>query len=343
MAAVGRIVRAMKAFTYRSRLSLDDLALVERPDPVPGPHEVVIRVDAVSLNYRDVAIARGVYGGLTVPLVPASDAAGEVIAIGPGASRFEIGARVCPAYVPDWIDGPVNEIVAQRRLGGPSPGVLAEKIVVHEGALVRAPKGWSAIEAATLPIAGVSAWQALVVDAGVRPGDCVAVTGTGGAAVFLVQIALAAGAQPIVIGRDARKLARIAAIGARTVDSTIHAEWDERVRAMTHGRGVDIFVDGIGGDGLERAVRATRVGGTVCLFGFVAGTRPSLDLVATIRRSITLRATSGGSRASFEALVRAIEIREMRPIVDRVFPFEEAPAALAYLAESSPFGKVVIG
>lgn len=332
----------MKAFTYRSRLSLDDLALVELPDPVPGPREVLVRTQAVSLNFRDVAIARGLYGGFEAPLVPASDAAGEVIALGPGASRFALGDRVCLAYVPDWIDGPVNEAVARRRLGGPTQGVLAEKLVAHESALVRAPSSWSAVEAATLPVAGVSAWQALVVDCGVRPGEVVAVTGTGGAAVFFVQIAIAAGAQPIVIGRDARKLARIEALGARTICSTASPDWDGEVLALTSGRGADVFVDAIGGDALGRAIRATRAGGTVSLFGFVAGARPTLDLVAAIRRSVTLRATSGGSRASFEALVRAIEARAIRPVIDRVVPFEDARSALASLAESSPLGKVVV-
>lgn len=333
----------MKTFTYLTRLSLDDLVLVERPLPPLGPHDVLVRVDAVSLEFRDLAIARGTYGALPVPLVPASSAAGEVVATGAAVTRFAVGARVSPAYVPAWRDGPVDEEVARGRLGGPLDGVLAEHVAVHEDALVRTPAGWSAIDAATLPVAAVSAWQALVVDAAIGPGDDVAVSGTGAAALFAVAIARTAGARPIVLGRDASRLERVRALGAEVIDTTATPAWDERLRALTAGRGVDAFLDAVGGDALDRTVAATRVGGTVGLFGFAAGRRASLDLVAAIRRAVTLRATSGGSRRSFEDLVRAIDRgAPIRPIVDRVFAFEDAPVAFAHLAEGRPFGKVIV-
>ena len=333
----------MKTFTYRTRLALDDLALVERPLPHVGPREVLVRVDAVSLEYRDLAIARGAYGALPVPLVPASSAAGEIVAVGSGVTRFAAGDRVSPAYVPAWRDGPVDETVARGRLGGPLDGVLAEHVVVHEDALVRVPAGFRAIDAATLPVAAVSTWQALVTDGATRPGDDVAVSGTGAAALFAVAIAKAAGARPIVLGRDAARLERVRALGAEVVDVTATPEWDVRVRALTSGRGVDLFLDAIGGASLDRAVASTRIGGTVSLFGFAAGARPSIDLVAAIRRAVTLRATSGGSVRSFEALVRAIDRgAPIRPIVDRVFAFGDARAAFAHLADGRPFGKVIV-
>jgi len=331
-----------RTWIYRTRLALDDLALVERPVPVLGAHDVLLRLEAASLNYRDLAIARAAYPGVAAPLVPGSDAAGEVIAVGAAVTRVRVGERACAAYVPDWIEGPPRAETSARRLGGPVDGVLAELLRVDERALVRAPRTLSPIEAATLPVAGVAAWQALVVDGGLAAGQTVAVSGAGGAGLLAVQIARALGAEVIVVGRDAGRLARVAALGARTVDASRTPAWDEEVRAMTDGRGVDLFVDGVGGDWLGRAIGATRVGGAVSLFGFAAGARATIDLVAAIRRSITLRATSGGSRASLEALVRFVDERALRPIIDRRFPFTAVPAALAWLADRRPFGKVVV-
>ncbi len=333
----------MKTFTYRTRLAIEDLAVVDRPLPRIAPHEVLVRIDAVSLEYRDLAIARGAYGALPLPLVPASSGAGEVVATGSEVSRFAVSDRVSPVYVPAWRDGPVDEQVARGRLGGPLDGVLAEYVAVHEDALVRTPAGWSAADAATLPVAAVSAWQALVTDGGTRPGDDVAITGTGAAALFAVAIARTVGARPIVVGRDAGRLERARALGAVVVDVNDSVPWDARLRALTGGRGVDLFLDAVGGDTLDRTVASTRVGGTVSLFGFAAGMRTSLDLFATIRRAVTLRATSGGSRRSFEDLVRAIDRgAPIRAIVDRTVPFEDARAAFVHLADGRPFGKVII-
>ncbi len=334
----------MKTLTYRSRLTLDDLAEIEESTPTPGPRQILVRVRAVSLNYRDLAIARGEYGSFAVPLVPGSDAAGDVVAVGPAVRRFAAGDRVCLTYVPDWIDGPVSAAAAARRLGGPSRGVLTEYVCVGEEEAVHAPRSLSFEEAATLPIAGVSAWQAVVTEGLIRPGSLVGVTGTGGVSTFVVQIARMAGARVLVVGRDPAKLARMAEMGATTIDSTREPAWERSILELTRGAGVDLFVDVIGGDGLGRSIAATRVGGAVSLFGFVAGARPMLDLVTAIRRAVTLRATSGGSRASFEALVRAIDENDVRPCIDRVFPFgvEGVRAAFAHLAEGRPFGKVVV-
>lgn len=334
----------MKTLAFTKRLSLDDLAFLDAPARAPGPRELAVRVRAVSLNYRDLAIARGAYGSYALPLVPGSDAAGEVVAAGPGVTRFAVGDRVCLGYVPDWIDGPVRADVARRRLGGPVDGVLREQVVAHEDALVRAPDHLDLLEASTLPIAGVTAWQALVEDGGLRPGDVVGVTGTGGVSLFVVQIARMVGARVIVVSRDGRKLDRVAAMGALTVDATSEPAWDAPVRALTGGEGVDLFVDVVGGASLARAVTATRVGGTVAAVGFVGGAESSLDLVSLLRRAVTVRAASGGSRRSFEELVRALEASQTRPVVDRVFEFDDegVRAAFRHLAEGRPFGKVVI-
>lgn len=335
----------MNVHTFRSRISLDDLVTERRPVPLVGPHDVLLRMRAASLNYRDLAIARGEYGAYAAPLVPLSDGAGHVVATGAQVRGFAAGDLVCPTYVPDWLAGAVDERVARRRLGGPEDGVLADYVRVRDDALVHAPSHLEPHEAATLPIAGVSAWQALFAEGKVSPGDVVAVQGTGGVSLFVALLARAAGARVVMVVRDA---ARVAEVHARlgedvtAVDGGAAADWSEEVLRATGGRGVDLFVDVLGGEALGRAVAATRVGGTVSVMGFVLGRRAELDLPALIRRSVTLRATSGGSRASFEGLVRTMEAHRLRPVVDRVFARADVLTAYDHLAKGRPFGKVVI-
>jgi NADPH:quinone reductase-like Zn-dependent oxidoreductase len=338
----GPTIDGMKTLLFRDRISLDDLVLVERPIPSPGPREVLLRMRAASLNFRDLAIARDGYGGLAAPLVPISDGAGEVVAKGAGVTRFAVGDLVCPAYVVDWIDGPLREEVSRRRLGGSTDGVLSEYVVVHEDAAVRAPSHLDAVEASTLPIAAVTVWQALFADAGVRAGDTIAVQGTGGVSLFVVLLARAAGARVLVVTRGGERASRVERMGAVAIDALRDPAWEARVLELTRGRGVDVFVDVVGGEHVARAVLATRVGGTVALVGFVGATVASLDIPLVLRRAVTLRAASAGSRASFEALVRAMETTGVRPTVDRIVPFLAAREAYRVLEEGRPFGKVVI-
>jgi NADPH:quinone reductase-like Zn-dependent oxidoreductase len=331
----------MNTVVFASRLALDDLTVVTRPTPTPGPRELLLRMRAASLNYRDLAIARGEYGAYPLPLVPLSDGAGEVVAVGPEVRRFRPGDLVCPAYVPDWIDGPVREETARRRLGGTVDGVLAEWVSVAEEAAVRAPAHLTAIEAAALPVAGVSAWQALFPASGLTAGQTVAVQGSGGVSLFVVQLARAAGARVLSLVRDPSRRGRLEALGAEVLEAA-DPDWPARVRAATEGAGVDLFLDVVGGPALNGAIAAARVGGTVVLFGFVGGATAPLDLTAAIRRAVTLRAVSGGSRRSFEDLVRFVEVHQIRPVVDRVFPWRHTRAAYDFLAEGRPFGKVVV-
>ena len=331
----------MKALVFQNRLALDDLQAVEQSAPSPGPRQVLVRMRAASLNYRDLAIARGEYGSYPLPLVPASDGAGTVVALGPEVRRFRVGDLVCPAYVPDWIDGPVQEGTARRRLGGPVDGVLRELMCVDEEALVRAPAHFTAAEAATLPIAGVTAWQALFTDGRVEAGQTVAVQGSGGVSLFVVQLARAAGLRVLSLLRGAGRREALERLGAEVFDSTM-SDWPEQVLAATGGRGVDLFVDVVGGQMLPKTIAATRVGGSVVVLGFVGGTSVTLDLLALIRRAVTLRAISGGSRASFEQLVSFLEAHELHPVIGARFSFDEVPAAYDHLATGRPLGKVVI-
>lgn len=331
----------MKAFVFESRLALDDLRAVEQPAPSPGPREVLLQMRAASLNYRDLSIARGEYGSYPLPLVPVSDGAGTIVALGSEARRFRVGDLVCPSYVPDWIDGPVQEKTARRRLGGPADGVLREVMCVDEEALVRAPAHFTAAEAATLPIAGVTAWQALFADGRAAAGQTVCVQGSGGVSLFVVQLARAAGLRVLSLLRGTARRDALERLGAEVFDSTT-TDWPEHVLAATGGHGVDLFVDVVGGPMLANTIAATRVGGSVVLLGYVGGTKVTLDLLAVIRRAITLRAVSGGSRKSFEQLVDFLEAHDLRPVIGARFFFDELRAAYDYLAAGKAMGKVVI-
>jgi len=333
----------MKIFELRA-FNIESLICGERPAPTPGPGEVAIRMRAASVNYRDLALARGDYDpSLRLPIVPLSDGAGEVLAVGPGVTRAAVGDRVSANYILDWTHGPPLAETTARRLGGPLDGVLAEIVVVPEHAIVHIPPEIGDEEAATLPIAAVTAYRGLFTVARIRPGDVVVVEGTGGVSLFALQLAVAAGAQVVVVGSRPDKLARARALGAfATIDAGAEPAWHERVQVLTGGRGADVVVEVVGGDNLARAAGALRVGGAILLVGFLRGYTASLDVRPLLRRQAAVHALSVGSREDFEALVRAMVATRLRPVIDRALPFAEAPEALAYLARGEHFGKVVI-
>ena len=333
----------MKVVELRARTGIESLVACERPIPQPGPGEILVRIKAATLNYRDLAIARGSYGSFALPIVPLSDACGEVSALGEGVARFAVGDAVCPLYVMDWMSGPPQADVVARRLGGPQDGVLAQYVCVPARSAVRAPRHMSALEAATLPIAGVTAWQALFVQGRVTPGDVVVVQGTGGVSMFALQLARAAGASVIATSASQDKAQRARALGAREViDYRAHPDWQRRVMELTDGRGADHVIDVVGGANVARSIGAVRIGGTVSLIGFLDDTRGVIDLPEAFRRVVTLNCISVGSRAAFEALIAATEASELRPVVGRVFGFDEVHAAYEHLAAGAHFGKVAI-
>ena len=333
----------MKVVELRERGGLDGLVLGERPAPRPGPGEILVRVQAATLNYRDLAIARGSYGDFPLPVVPLSDACGEVEAVGAGVTRFAAGDRVCPLYVMDWMGGPPSPEAVARRLGGPQDGVLAEQVCVHERSAVRAPRHMTPVQAACLPIAGVTAWQALFVQGRVKPGDVVVVQGTGGVSLFALQLAVCAGARVIATSGSEAKAARARALGAEAViDYRRTPDWPREVLALTGGRGADHVVDVVGGGNVARSVAAARVGGSISLIGFLDGTTGTLDLPDAFRRIVSLHAISVGSRDAFEALVAATEAAALEPVVDRVFAFDAFRDAYRHLAQAGHVGKIAI-
>lgn len=333
----------MRLYRLPKAESIDDLALQDAPMPVPQHGQVLIRMHAWSLNYRDLMVATGRYGaGGTAPgLVPLSDGAGEVAEIGPGVHRVEPGDRVCPTFMQGWLGGEVIAAARQRALGGGIDGVLAEYVLADQEDLVPVPPHLSYDEAATLPCAAVTAWNALFGARRLQPGETVLVLGTGGVSIFALQFAQLAGARVIVTSSSQDKLLRARALGAAEgIDYRHIPEWQDAVRELTGGRGADYVVE-VGGAGtLPRSIAAARVGGQVALIGVLTGGQ--IDPAPIMRRTVTLRGIFVGSREMFEAMNRAITQHELRPVIDKVFPFEQAREAYRHLQGASHVGKVVI-
>jgi NADPH:quinone reductase-like Zn-dependent oxidoreductase len=337
----------MRVFAYIDKVSMDGLVVEERPDPTPGPGQVVLKMQAVALNYRDLAIARGNYHAkVDVPLVPLSDGAGTVVAIGAGVSRVRVGDMACPVYLPDWIDGPIHPAVMRRRLGGPSDGVLAEMMLLGEEEVVLAPSNLEPAEAATLPVSAVTAWHALYQTGRVRPGETVLIHGSGGVSTAAIQFARAGGARVLAATRSSRHERSLESLGAHKVIVTGgRDDWPARVLEMTGGRGVDVVVDVVGGDSMAQSIRALRVGGTVHQIGYAADTSATIDLFDAIRHATTINVAAAGNRTSFEALVRAMELQKIRPAINRSFDASNLASikdAFAHLDQSGHLGKVVL-
>ena len=319
------------------------LALRKTEVPAPKASEVVVRIRAVSLNHRDLYVLQGVDGGDASGRVPVSDGAGEVVALGPGVQRFKVGDRVATTFFESWNDGPPTPAAISRARGGAVPGVLSERIVTHEDGLVRIPDHLSFEEAATLPCAAVTAWNGLFKYGHMQRGQFVLLEGTGGVSIFGLQFAAAAGAKPIITSSSDAKLERARTLGAvATINYRTHPEWQEQVRAATKGAGVSHVLEIGGKDTLPRALAALGLGGHVALIGGLTGFEGSVDVGAVTGRLGSLTSVYVGSRADFEAMNEFIARHKLKPVIDRVFSFEEAAAAFEYLESGSHFGKVAI-
>jgi len=333
----------MRAWQLAGTYSIDGLALSEGPDPVPGPGQVAVAVKAVSLNFRDLLVVKGLYSRkLALPLTICSDGAGEVSAVGEGVTRFKPGDRVAGIFMQSWIAGQPDEAKARSAMGAFYPGILAEKVVLHEDGLVSIPPHLSWAEAATLPCTGVTAWNALVRMGGIKAGDTVLTLGSGGVSLFALQLARAAGARVIATTSSDAKGARLRELGASDViNYNATPDWEEAVRKLTGG-GVDFVVEIGGAATINKSIRAARIGGFVALIGNRAEGQADVNLTAALMKSIRIQGVFVGSREMFEELNRALTLHQIHPVIDSTFPFEQAQDALRRLQSGAHFGKVVI-
>jgi len=334
----------MKAYEIRDGFGLDNLVACERPDPTPGPFQVRVRVQATSLNQRDLMMVEGRYNPRQkLPLIPNSDGAGRVDAVGSGVTRVKVGDRVMGVFSQAWLAGAPSRAAQTRTLGGPLDGALADTMLLHEDGVVLTPAHLSDEEAATLPCAAVTAWSALVTYGGLKAGDTVLVQGTGGVSIFGLQLARMLGARVILTSSRDDKLEKARALGAHEVINYVTTpDWDKAARALTGGMGVDHVVE-VGGAGtFEKSLRAVRVGGTVSVIGVLSGGAGTVPLTPILMQNLRVQGILVGHREGFEAMNRALALHGIHPVVDRVFPFAEARAAFEYLKSGAHFGKVVV-
>jgi NADPH:quinone reductase-like Zn-dependent oxidoreductase len=320
------------------------LGLTSAPVRQPGDNEVLVKVRAVSLNRRDIMIAKGFYPvGDRKALVPLSDGAGDVVAVGRNVTRFKPGARVAAIFFQDWLEGRPTPAAAKSAMGGEIDGMLAEYVTLNEQGLVAIPEHLSYEEAATLPCAGVTAWNGLVTRGNMRAGDYVLLQGTGGVSVFGLQFATAAGAKPIVTSSSDSKLARAKSLGAvATVNYRATADWEKPVLAATNGAGVQHVLE-VGGEGtLQKSLAVLGLGGNISIIGGLAGFGGQVPTMGLLGRSATVSGIYVGSRADFEAMNAFITKHKLKPVIDKVFELKEAQAAYDYMDSGSHFGKIVI-
>ncbi len=332
----------MRAYEINSDNGIDALALTERPDPRPGPDEVLVRVRASSVNYRDLStIEDPVSRNLPYPRIPNSDGVGEVIEVGDRVARFKPGDRVAATFFQRWIDGQITQDAMASALGGALDGMLAESVVLHHNGLVSVPDYLSDLEASTLPCAALTAWNSLVEQGKVKAGDTVLLLGTGGVSIFALQFANLLGARAIITSSSNDKLARAKSLGAwQTINYRDTPDWEQAVLDLTGGRGVDHTVE-VGGAGtLKKSIVATRVAGCIGLIGVL--THGELNPTLIMRKSIRLQGIYVGSRRMFEDMNRAISQHRLRPVIHCAYPFEEAHKAYHAMRTAQHFGKLVI-
>ena len=335
----------MEAYHIDRFGSVDGIVLRESEDPRLGAKEVLMRVRASSLNYRDLMVLKGGGRGPTkIGVVPLSDGAGEVAAVGEGVMRVKIGDRIAGCFHPRWFGGPINPEYLTDRPGANLDGMLAQYAVLNEEALVHVPSHLSFEEAATLPCAAVTAWVALTCHRRVTAGDTVLIQGSRGVSVFALQFARLLGARVVATTSTAEKAERLKTLGAsEVINYTETPHWDKKVRELTDDRGVDCVVE-IGGPGtIAMSLKALDVGGHVSLIGSsLSQSGAGLDPLLLTGRGITLGSISVGSRADFETMNRAIAMHHLHPVIDRTFPFSEAKEAYRHFERRAHFGKVVI-
>jgi NADPH:quinone reductase-like Zn-dependent oxidoreductase len=332
----------MKFWQVAREWSIDGMELSERPVPEPCAGEVAVRMRAASLNYRDLLTVQGRGGAYKLPLIPFSDGAGEVIAVGDGVTRAAVGDRVCPLFFQSWFDGGPSAVNRRLALGGTRPGVLQEVMVLDAEGISRIPPHLSFMEAAALPCAGLTAWRALFEEAQLRPGQTVLVQGTGGVSIFALQFAKLAGATVIVTSSSDEKLERAKALGAdHTINYRAVSEWGKAAADWTGG-GIDHVVEVGGKDTFRQSIEAARVGGTILVIGVLSGFAQEIAIPSIFSKNLHVIGLSVGSRKMFEGMASAIERSGIRPVIDRTFDFGDVPEALRLMERGGHFGKIAI-
>ncbi len=336
----------MKAMRIEGDWGLENLKQVDLADPQPGPGEVVIGMEAVSINPRDLILASGGYGrvGGSLPLVPLCDGAGKIVAVGDGVTNVAVGDLVCPTFSRYWMRGLANADAYKGAHGGPIDGTAQEMMLIPANAVVKAPRHLSAEEAATLPCAAITAWNALAEQGDVKPGDKVLLQGTGGVSLFALLFAKAMGAEVYIISSSDLKLERAKAMGAdHLLNYADVPDWHKSILKMTDGRGVDHVIE-VGGSGtLDKSTAVVRYSGTVSMIGVLGGASGEFGLGRVVTRNLRLQGVTCGSKEMFENMVRAMELHQIRPPIDpgAEFKLKDLPKALKSLPEGKHFGKIV--
>ena len=331
----------MRAVVLKSAYGIDNLEVIEKPDPTPGPGQIVVDIKAASLNYRDLAMVTAPSG--RTPFVPCSDGAGVVSAIGEGVGRVKVGDHVAPLFFQAWLAGEPSPRGLAGALGGTLDGVLQQKVLLSAEGVTAVPAGYTDEQAATLPCAALTAWRGLVIEGQVKPGDVVVAQGTGGVSIFALQFAKAAGATVIITSSSDEKLERAKALGADyLVNYRSTPDWAKEVRRLTGGRGADHVIE-VGGAGtFEQSLRAVRLGGKIAVIGVLGGFVKDLNVAAIFGSNALIHGVTVGSRDHFESMTRAIEANAIEPVVDKRFALDEAREAFACMQAGAHFGKIVL-
>ncbi|MEQ8747674.1 NAD(P)-dependent alcohol dehydrogenase [Pyruvatibacter sp.] len=333
----------MRAMEIRGSFGLENLALAKRDVPKAGPGQIVVKMKAACLNYRDLATVMGMGGQHALPLVPLSDGVGDVVDAGEGVTRVATGDRVCPLFFQTWMSGGPTLEGLMQPLGGPLDGCAQEYLLLSQDGVVKVPAYMSDMEAAMLPCAALTAWRALIVEGNLKAGDTVLVQGTGGVSMFALQFAKAAGASVIATSSSDEKLERAKALGAdHLINYKKTTDWGRAARAATGGHGVDHVVEVGGAETLTQSLAAIRVGGHIAIIGLLSGMVKDMNVATVFSQNARIHGITVGSRAQFEDMLKAMALHEIHPVIDTTFPLEELQAGLAHMAAGAHFGKIGI-
>jgi len=333
----------MKAFILH-KFGIENLVMEDSKEPEPGAGEVIVEMKAASLNFRDLMVIKGSYNpSLALPAIPVSDGAGVVYRVGEGVKKFKQGDKVMSHFISAWIDGQFRGEMVGSTLGLPGPGMLAEKVVLPEYALLHIPENYDFLQASTLPIAALTAWSALVTEGNIKAGNTILTLGTGGVSIFALQFAKAMGARVIITSKSNEKLEKAKELGADyTINYSENSKWHKEVLKLTDGVGADITVENGGARTLEKSMAATKCNGIIAMLGALTGLKSELLIAPVLMKRLRISGILVDSRVNFEAMVKAIESTGIKPVICKTFRFEDTIEALKYIESGSHFGKIAI-